>query len=120
VSINTQAVPGDFNGNGSVDAADYTVWRDHLNSPDPRGDGTGWDGNQLTYVPDGQVLMDDFLLWKAQVGSQGGIGGGSIATPEPTSLALCTGTICMVLNVLLNRSRMHRSGFFDESAAASA
>ena len=24
------AIPGDFNGNGTVDAADYMVWRDHL------------------------------------------------------------------------------------------
>ena len=26
------ALPGDYNGNGTVDAADYTVWRNHLGS----------------------------------------------------------------------------------------
>lgn len=24
-------LPGDYNGNGTVDGADYTVWRDHCN-----------------------------------------------------------------------------------------
>src|SRR5262249_5761235 len=44
-------VPGDYNGNGIVDAADFTVWRDTLGSTtDLRADGDS-DGivNQLDY-----------------------------------------------------------------------
>ena len=32
LSVVASAVPGDYNGNGVVDAADYTVWRDTLGS----------------------------------------------------------------------------------------
>ena len=33
VSDIVSAMPGDFNNDGSVDVADYTVWRDHLGEP---------------------------------------------------------------------------------------
>jgi autotransporter-associated beta strand protein len=61
---------GDFNNNGTVDAADYTVWR--------KGLGT-------TYT------QNDFNVWRANFGQTAGIGalGGANATvPEPTTLAM--------------------------------
>ena len=42
--VQTTATPGDFNGDGKVDAADYTVWRDTLGSTSDlraNGDNTG-------------------------------------------------------------------------------
>ncbi|QDU54658.1 PEP-CTERM sorting domain-containing protein [Aeoliella mucimassa] len=74
---------GDFNLDGSVDLADYTVWRDHL------GDETD---DALDNLGDGEpgVTIDDYAIWKANFGA-------SIAfpeelsqasVPEPTSLAL--------------------------------
>jgi hypothetical protein len=77
------ALPGDFNGDGSVDAADYTVWRDNLGAADEsslNGNGDGVNG----------VDQADYDLWKSQFGAPGS-GGGSLtagAVPEPTSVML--------------------------------
>ena len=50
------AVAGDYNGDGSVNAADYTVWRNTQGSADDlRADGNG----------DGSVDQADYDLWKA-------------------------------------------------------
>jgi hypothetical protein len=57
---------GDYNGDGIVNAADYTVWRDG-GSPD-----------------DSQAGYD---LWKANFGTSGS-GSGSAAVPEPAGVAL--------------------------------
>jgi len=77
------AVDGDYNGNGTVDAADYTVWRDNLgltgNATPSDGDGTG----------DGNVTSEDYEYWKTRFGT--GAGGGALvgtAVPEPSSLTL--------------------------------
>ena len=53
-------LPGDYNFNGVVDAADYSVWRDTLGSMnDLRADG---DGN-------GVIDQADFDFWIAHFGS---------------------------------------------------
>lgn len=41
-TLATPALPGDFNSNGVVDAADYTVWRDGLNTTFVQADYTTW------------------------------------------------------------------------------
>lgn len=74
--------PGDFNGDGKVDAADYTVWRDNLggNSSALNGNGTGA----------ATVVAADYDLWKTNFGAggpgAGGLAGGAV--PEPTSAIL--------------------------------
>jgi hypothetical protein len=63
-------LPGDFNGDGAVDMADFLVWR--------RGLGTVY-------------FQSDYDLWVSNFGTTagGGSGGGSLgAVPEPASLAL--------------------------------
>ncbi len=65
---------GDFNGDGVVDAADYTVWRYGLGS---------------TYT------LDDYEIWKATFGATLP-GGGSAATasvPEPATWLLCLASL---------------------------
>jgi hypothetical protein len=70
-------VPGDYNGNGKVDAADYVVWRNggpllnEVNAP-------------------GTVNQQDYVEWRARFGNPGsGLGGGSgTSVPEPASIAL--------------------------------
>jgi hypothetical protein len=53
-------LPGDYNRNGVVDAADYVVWRDTLDStPDLDADGDG----------DGTVDQDDYGIWRMNFGS---------------------------------------------------
>jgi hypothetical protein len=59
---------GDYNRDGCVDAADYTVWRDTLGLTVPIY--TGADGNG-----DGVIDQADYLLWRSNFGS---CGGGSI------------------------------------------
>jgi GH35 family endo-1,4-beta-xylanase len=71
--------PGDYNGDGTVNAADYTVWRNTLGSfDDLRADGNG----------DRMIDDDDYDVWKSLFGATYG-GGGALATvPEPASFAL--------------------------------
>ncbi|CAD7694828.1 unnamed protein product [Ostreobium quekettii] len=56
------SVEGDYNGDGNVDAADYTVWRDTLNSTtDLAADGNG------------NMVIDqaDYDVWRANYGGAG-------------------------------------------------
>lgn len=64
--LESVAAGGDYNGDGSVDAADYTVWRDNY-------------GQSITLAnenPDattpGVVDDEDYDYWKAQFGTVGG------------------------------------------------
>jgi hypothetical protein len=79
------AVAGDYNGNGDVDAADYTVWRDQL------GQSTTLPNSDPTDT-DNEVTEAEFNFWKSQFGLNGGSGSGTALdgahVPEPTSLAL--------------------------------
>jgi len=91
---------GDFNDDGLVDAADYSVWRDGLGSDDDsllNGNGDGVAG----------VGTGDYAIWRSLFGTTYGAGSGagraSLAVPEPTSLAL--GAICFV--GVLSRRRSH-------------
>ena len=81
--------PCDFNGNGQIDAADYTVWRNALGQAVPHG--TSADANG-----DGMVDVADYALWKDDYGAVFGIGAGSGAAasagghpvPEPSAFVL--------------------------------
>jgi hypothetical protein len=80
---------GDYNGNGIVDAADYTVWRDHL-------------GQSVTLPNDttpGSVTQADYDVWKSNFGNHSGSGSGAGASvPEPASLLLLlSGTLAICL-----------------------
>jgi hypothetical protein len=61
------AIPGDFNGNGTVDGADYVVWRKNL-------------GTQTNYD-----------VWRAHFGQTAAVGSGSFsnaAVPEPATAVM--------------------------------
>jgi GH35 family endo-1,4-beta-xylanase len=79
-----QVAPGDYNGDGVVDAADYTVWRDTLGSTtDLRADGNG----------DHVIDSGDFDVWKSTYGTTYSFGAGSGsrasgAVPEPSGLTM--------------------------------
>jgi GH35 family endo-1,4-beta-xylanase len=72
--------PGDYNADGTVNAADYVVWRNTLGSADDlRADGNG----------DEMIDAGDYDVWKSLFGTNYGSGAGSIATvPEPASVIL--------------------------------
>jgi BNR repeat-containing family member len=73
-------LPGDYNDDGVVDAADYTVWRDHL-------------GTTATLPNDttpGSVQPIDYLVWKSNFGRSlaGGSASAAEAVPEPSAQML--------------------------------
>lgn len=90
LAINAAAVdvslPGDFNGNGTVDAADYTVWRDGLGS---------------TYT------QAHYTEWKNHFGQSAGSAASAAATtvPEPAGFVLAIGGMF----AFLARRSLHRS-----------
>ena len=77
------SVPGDYNNDGVVDAADYTVWRDHFGQSYVLP-------NEVPAVTPGLVTAEDYNEWVARFGnSLSGAGvGSSSAVPEPTALGL--------------------------------
>lgn len=85
-------VEGDYNGDGIVDAADYTIWRDTLGSTTDlraNGDNTG--------ASAGVIDQADYAFWKANFGNHSGSGAGATAAvPEPaTAMLLLTGILTM-------------------------
>jgi endonuclease/exonuclease/phosphatase family metal-dependent hydrolase len=90
-------IAGDYNGNGIVDAADYTVWRDTLGSmSDLRANGDDTDTSA------GVVDAADYDYWKVHFGETspgaGSRGGGATArVPEPVSQTLVLIGVLMML-----------------------
>jgi hypothetical protein len=84
-------LPGDFNGNGIVDAADYTLWRDHLGtsfSLGGNGDETG--------ASAGVVDQADYLFWKSHFGETPWSGSSAFASvPEPAPWILFVSSLVM-------------------------
>ncbi len=76
---------GDYNGNGTIDAADYTVWRDALAAGSP---------SLLNDATPAAVDESDYTYWRAHFGESAGsgaTGGGRLAiaaVPEPASALL--------------------------------
>jgi hypothetical protein len=74
-------VPGDYNGNGVVDMADYVLWR--KNGP-----------LQNEVNTPGTVDASDYDAWRARFGNTSGSGSlNGPAVPEPTGLALLFATV---------------------------
>ncbi|MEX2309611.1 MAG: hypothetical protein WD738_18705 [Pirellulales bacterium] len=85
---------GDYNGNGVVDAADYTVWRDTLGSTtNLAANGSGND----------QIDAGDYTVWKSQFGDTSGSGSGAnLAVPEPKAWAMA---LLVLTGLIWRRSR---------------
>ena len=69
------AVPGDYNNNGKVDAADYVQWRNG-----------GPLQNEVATV--GIVTPEDYTEWRSRFGNPPGSGLGNAAVPEPATAML--------------------------------
>src|SRR5262249_17295199 len=70
LSITGIGVPGDYNGNGVVDAADYVVWRKGLGAT---------------------FTQSDYAVWRSHFGQTAGVGAGAslnTAVPEPATLVM--------------------------------
>jgi hypothetical protein len=97
-----EVAPGDYNGDGVVDAADYTIWRDTLGSTtDLRADGNG----------DHVIDSGDYDVWTSAFGTTYSFGSGSgsrgdRAVPEPSGLALLgIGSVGLLACVLRRKTR---------------
>jgi hypothetical protein len=76
-------LPGDYNVDGIVDAADYIMWRDSLGQT---GTGLAADGDL-----NGMIDLGDYTVWRMHFGETVGSGAdasASAAVPEPTSLVM--------------------------------
>jgi len=78
------ALTGDYNGNGIVDAADYTIWRNNVGGTSLINRSTGISG---------PIGAADYSIWKANFGETLGSGSAGaspsrIGVPEPPTLAL--------------------------------
>jgi autotransporter-associated beta strand protein len=77
-----QLLAGDYNGNGTVDAADYVLWRDALGTNTQlQNEGPG--------VTPGMVTQEDYTTWRTNFGRTAGSGAGlSASVPEPGTFVL--------------------------------
>jgi hypothetical protein len=78
--IRSSPLVGDYNGNGVVDVADYTVWRDTLDSTTD----LAADGNA-----NGTVDPGDYDVWKSNFGNHFAlVAGANAGVPEPSTFVL--------------------------------
>jgi hypothetical protein len=77
--LDSAAPAGDYDADGDVDTADFTVWRSKFGTSTILY-GSGADGNY-----DGAVDAGDYLIWRQ---NQGAGGGGATGVPEPTAVVL--------------------------------
>ena len=94
-------MPGDYNNDGFVDAADYTVWRDSL----------GQVGDDLPADGDNSKTVDqaDYTSWAQNFGRSRfeftPSGGNASGVPEPSAIDLvCTATITLIVGALVSLS----------------
>ena len=77
---------GDFNGDGIVDAADYSLWRDNLGLTDE---------SKINFagVNDGVIDEEDYATWQANFGATASSSAAN-TVPEPNSLSLLLLCLC--------------------------
>ncbi len=95
IRLPSMGLVGDYNNNGTVDAADYTLWRNNLG-----GDGSLLGANRDP-ANNGLVGASDYNSWKSHFG-QTNMGSGSLtiaSVPEPATLALLAFLLSAVLVV---------------------
>lgn len=96
----TVGVAGDYNNDGMVNLADYTVWRDSLGGTTLANEGAG--------ISPGVVDAADYTFWKSRFGATSGAGAGALAAapasvPEPTTMVTCLVAVAVVAGVARRR-----------------
>jgi hypothetical protein len=91
----SDGLPGDFNRDSAVDAADYVVWRDSI----------GQTGNLPADANEDNIVdTDDYALWRANFGRSDDAGSGNLhaIVPEPSCF-----TIVLVTGIALSCGRAY-------------
>jgi hypothetical protein len=83
LNVVAASLPGDYNGNGIVDAANYVIWRKGLSTP---------------------YTQNDFLVWRSHLeqSSAAGISLNGSTVPEPNSQFIAVAVI-LIIGVTRNR-----------------
>lgn len=80
--VTSVAVPGDYNEDGTVNIADYTVWRNNL-------DASITLPNEGSGITPGEVTVEDYDYWKSRFAATSASGSLSASSiPEPSGLIL--------------------------------
>lgn len=97
----TIGVAGDYNQDGTVDAADYVVWRNSLGAASLPNEGG---------VSPGVVDAADYDFWRSRFGATSGAGAafGTLAVPEPSCASLVSSAILGLLGLSRFTSRRGR------------
>ena len=83
-AVVTNLLEGDFNADGNVNAADYTMWRDTNGQRVDPYTGADADGNGL-------IDLNDYQIWVANYGADLSTIAVSLSIPEPTSASMFLG-----------------------------
>ncbi len=86
---------GDYNDNGVVDAADYTVWRNNLGAAA---------GTLPNDVDGGVIGLAQYNTWKANFGTAAGAAAVGGTVPEPAVLGLVVSNIIVSLGIRIRRA----------------
>ncbi len=103
ISLDASTQPGDYNGDGRVDAADYTVWRDSLGQS---GAGLAADGDN-----NNTINANDYRIWRNNFGQS--LSGSLLTTdatvPEPGSIATASlASLALFALIAASRHRCRR------------
>jgi autotransporter-associated beta strand protein len=83
------AIPADYNGDGAVNTADYTMWRSSLGAevtPGTKADGNG----------NGVIDAGDYILWRKRMSTGGGTSLVGAPVPEPRGIFLSFAAVTLV------------------------
>ena len=99
IMLSVAGIPGDFNLSGTVDSADYVVWRKSLGQ---FGAALAADANNS-----GNIDQDDYGIWRSNFGATASFGSGAslvnTAVPEPATWI--SAACLLALTLLSNRRR---------------
>ncbi len=95
-------VAGDYNKNGAVDAADYTLYRDK------QGQTFTLDNENPAAITPGLVDTEDYTFWQSRFGSTSGSASlASVSVPEPSTLSAACGLAAsaLLMGIFTSHSR---------------
>ena len=99
-----QVLFGDYDGNGTVERADYELWKRSYGKEVPAFYGADGNGNNV-------IDAADYTVWRNNLGASILLGSGASAAAAPEPGALLSSVTAAVLGVLLTcRRRANRPG----------